>query len=67
VSRRIATVYLWQNGMVRVYDNLGKPIPEYEGKYENVKDKILRDAPPETIFHKAGFRKPRSIVSREEW
>ncbi len=67
MARTIAIVHLWQNGMVRAFDSKGQPIPEYEGKYEDVKPVILRDAPSNTIFHKAGFRKPRTIVPREDW
>ncbi len=36
----ITHVYLWSNGMVMVFDQFGQQMPEYQGCYEDVVDKI---------------------------
>jgi len=36
--------------MVMVFDKEGEQIPKYQGQYEKVKESILADAPPDTIF-----------------
>jgi len=41
----IKTVIRSRNNMVMVFDNKGEQIPEYQGYYEDVKEKILADAP----------------------
>ncbi len=38
--RHITHVYLWQNGLCMVFDQFGEQMPEYQGRYENVADKI---------------------------
>ena len=39
-ARYITNVYLWQNGMVMVFDQFGEQMAEYQGPVEEVKDKI---------------------------
>ena len=58
-----------ENGMVMVFDEKGEQIPEYQGRYEEVKDKILRDAPLNATFeHVINLdRSGVEAVSREEW
>ncbi len=53
---------------VIVFDRRGRQIPSYQGPYETVKDSILNDAPPDTIFAH-GFTVAGELrrVSREEW
>jgi len=46
----IKTVIQFRNNMVMVFDKKGEQIPRYHGQYEKVKESILRDAPPDTIF-----------------
>ncbi len=46
----IKTVFRFQNNMVVVFDEKGEQIPEYQGRYEDVKESILKDAPPDAIF-----------------
>ena len=54
-----------EKGFVIVFDEKGEQLPEYQGQYEEVKDKILRDAPPEATFcHVATSLK---AVLREGW
>lgn len=37
---KITNVYAFTNGMVIVFDQYGKQMPEYQGRYEEVIDKI---------------------------
>jgi len=39
-ERRITKVYLWQNGIVMVFDQFGEQMAEYQGPVEEVEDKI---------------------------
>lgn len=62
----ISNVIKSEEGMALVFDERGNQMSEYQGKYEDVREKILRDAPPNTLFwHAADWRK-RS-VAREDW
>ncbi|MFC2041499.1 hypothetical protein ACFLTY_04175 [Chloroflexota bacterium] len=64
----IRNVIKCPDGMVMVFDSRGEPIPEYQGQYEEVKGKILRDAPPNAIFGYFPDReKELEKVPREEW
>ncbi len=47
----IKTVIRLENDMVMVFDAAGEQIPDYQGQYGDVKEKILRDAPPDTAFN----------------
>lgn len=64
----IKTVIRFQNNMVMVFDKRGEQIPRYQGKYEEVKQSILKDALPEAVFAH-GFADAGELikVSREEW
>ena len=64
----IKTAIRFQNNMVFVFDAEGEQISEYQGQYEEVKEKILRDAPPDAVFTHGFWDEAKSnIVSREEW
>lgn len=64
----IGAVIRWQNGVVTVYDSVGRQIPVYQGRYEDVKEEILRDAQPWTKFYHGDWkRRSRKQVSKEEW
>lgn len=39
-EKQIAKVILWQNGLVMVFDQAGEQIPGYQGKLEEVEEKI---------------------------
>ena len=58
----------FKNNMVVVVDEEGEQIPEYQGQYEEVKQSILKDAPPDAIFAH-GFTNSGELrkVPREEW
>ncbi len=64
----IKTVFRFRNNMVMVFDKWGEQIPEYQGQYQKVKQSILRDALPDTIFA-LGFTDAGELrqVPREEW
>ncbi len=56
------------NNMVIVFDENGEQIPEYQGQYEEVKERVLKDAPPEAIFGRwLDYETDIQTVSREEW
>ncbi|MBI4186756.1 MAG: hypothetical protein HY530_04535 [Chloroflexi bacterium] len=38
------------NGIVMVFDGRGEQIPEYQGWYSEVREKVLRDAPADAVF-----------------
>jgi len=64
----IRSVVKSPNNMVMVFDENGEQIPEYQGQYEEVKERILKDAPPETIFGLwLDYEADIKTVSREEW
>ncbi len=57
-----------QNGMVLVFDDRGEQIPQYQGQYEQVRLRILRDASPSAVFsHIFDYESELKTVPREEW
>jgi hypothetical protein len=46
----IGQVVYWMNGMVTVCDEHGRPLPDYQGRIDEVKEMILRDATDSTTF-----------------
>jgi hypothetical protein len=69
-SRRefIKAVIKSVNGMVIVLDSTGEQVPEYQGRYEVVKGRILKDAPLNTVFGRFPDEETElEIVRREDW
>ncbi len=64
----IKTAIRFRSSMVMVFDKWGEQIPKYQGQYEDVKESILEDALPDTIFA-LGFTDAGELlkVPREEW
>jgi len=60
-------VIKFSNGMVMVFDEKGEQLPEYQGRYEEVKDKILADAPPSARFFRDVWLMYGNAIPREEW
>lgn len=63
-------VIKFDNGMVMVFDEYGDYLPEYQGRYEEVRDKILADAPQSARFFRAIPREEwleKQEVSRKDW
>ena len=64
----IATVIRLKNDAVLVFDGWGEQLPEYQGKYRQVKRRIREDAPPEAVFmHWFERNQVPRIISREDW
>jgi hypothetical protein len=64
----IKTVIRIKNDMVMVFDEDGEQIPEYQGYYEDVKEKILADAPAGSVFnHWFGHTPEPETVNGETW
>jgi len=54
--------------MVVVFDEDDEQVPEYQGRYEEVREHVLRDAPPHTLFGLwFDYETDIRTVSREEW
>ena len=64
----IRNVIRMKNDMVMVFDEQGEQIPEFQGRYEDVKDCIVVNAPEGTVYnHWFGhYLEPRA-VSGETW
>ncbi len=62
----IKTAIRLQDDMVFVFDKNGEQICEYQGQYEEVKESILSDASPDTVFYRVltNVLKP---VNRQQW
>lgn len=63
----ISDVIKFQNGMVLVFDENGEQMPAYQGRYEEVKAKILADAPENAQFFHGVWRVSGDPIPREEW
>ncbi len=64
----IKSIIKTPNGMVLVFDDKGEQIPEYQGQYEKVKPRILKDAPLSAKFSYAFDNETElKAVPREEW
>jgi hypothetical protein len=54
--------------MVLVFDENDEQVPEYQGRYQQVKKRILKEAPPGTLFgHWFDLQTDIITVSRDEW
>ena len=64
----IKTVIRCPDNMVMVFDKQGEQIPEYQGQYAEVKESILKDAPPNAVFGCLCDLEPElRRVPRGEW
>ncbi len=64
----IKTAIRCPNGMLMVFDEKGRQVLEYQRKYDEVKEKILKDAPPDTLFgYFLDYDSELRVVPREEW
>ena len=62
----IKTVMRSEKGMVLVFDEDGEQVPEYQGQYEDVRGRILRDAPPGVVFSYI-ISNSLEAIPKEEW
>jgi hypothetical protein len=64
----IQTVIRLRNNVVMVFDEYGEQVPVYQGQYDDVKEKILRDAPSGTKFnHWFGHALYSEAVPERSW
>jgi hypothetical protein len=64
----IKTVIRLRNDMVLVLDENGEQIPEYQGYYQVVKNRIIDDAPAGAVFnHWFGYEEKPDVVSEKVW
>jgi hypothetical protein len=64
----IKSVIRCPNDMVLVFDDDEEQIPEYQGWYPQVRELILKDAPPDTIFgYWFNYESDVANLPREEW
>jgi hypothetical protein len=57
-----------KNDMVLVFDEKGRELPEYQGQYDDVRDRILEDAPAGAVFnHWFGHSLKADVVSTKKW
>jgi hypothetical protein len=64
----IKTVIRIKNDMVMVFDEHGEQLPEYQGYYKDVREKILADAPADSLFnHWFGHSLEPERVRVEDW
>ena len=64
----ITEVIKWTNGMVMVFDDAGEQMSDYQGQYQKVRERILRNAPPSTVFRHADWNtQANRQVARDEW
>ena len=64
----IKTAIRCPNNIVMVFDEKGRQVFEYQDEYDEVKEKILEDAPPDTLFgFFLDYDTELRVVPREEW
>lgn len=64
----IKTVIRASNDMVIVFDEKGRQLPGYQGKYDDVKEKILNDAREKATFiHWYGVSPEPDVVVSLAW
>ena len=64
----IGSVIKAPDGTVLVFDTRGEQLPEYQGRYPEVRARLLREAPPDTIFSYARDYQPElQAVPRNDW
>ncbi len=68
MANMIKTVIRLGNNTVMVFNTEGEQVPQYQGQYEDVKDRVLRDAPPGVEFsHWFGYTLKSRAVPVEKW
>ena len=64
----IKTVIRLGNDMVIVFDAEGEQVPEYQGQYQDVQERILGDAQSGTVFnHWFGYSLEPKAVPEKNW
>jgi hypothetical protein len=55
-KRKIAAVYVFDNGLCAVFDGFGQQMEEYQGVWEEEREKIMEDKPKEVKIFKGKWR-----------
>ncbi|MCK4863530.1 MAG: hypothetical protein KAS25_04490 [Dehalococcoidales bacterium] len=64
----IRTVIRIKNNMVMVFDEEGEQMPEFQGYYEDVKERILANASGGSVFnHWFELSPEQEVVPSEAW
>lgn len=63
----INEVIRFQNDFVVVFDAEGEQMPEFQGRYAEVKVKILAHAPASAKFFHGPWNLSGNAVSRKDW
>ncbi|MFC2033628.1 hypothetical protein ACFLUB_03845 [Chloroflexota bacterium] len=64
----IKTIIRLQKDMVMVFDENGEQVPVYQGRYPDMRKKLLRDAPEEAVFSNwFDDVVEAKVVTRENW
>jgi hypothetical protein len=57
-----------KNDMVMVFDEKGEQLPDYQGSYDEVSDRIIDDAPAGAVFnHWFGHSLKPAVVLVRNW
>jgi len=57
----------FSNGIVMVFNEKGEQMPKYQGRYEEVKAKILAHAPKSAEFFHGVWKLSSKAIQREQW
>ena len=64
----IKTIIRLQKDMVMVFDENGEQVPVYQGRYADMREKLLRDAPEKAVFSNwFDDVVEAKVVTRENW
>jgi hypothetical protein len=67
VTPVLRRIYLWSNGMVMVFDEMGDQLPDYQGPLAAVAAAILRDANWQTEFFEGHWGRSMQPITRSEF
>jgi len=62
----IIKVVKWSNGMVTVFDQFGRQLPEFQGEWEEKKTQIKRYSNRYTKYYKGEWHETAEEVDKEE-
>jgi hypothetical protein len=64
----VKTIIRTDDGMVMVFDERGEQVPEYQGNYDDVREKVLARASGESgFYHWFGASERPQNVPAERW
>jgi len=63
----INNVIKFSNGIVLCFNEKGEQMPKYQGRYKDVRAKILAHAPKSAEFFHGAWKISSNAVPRKEW